>query len=120
MIRSRRSRWLTSSPSCTTAASCRSGRPGWLHRPPREIYDRPQSPFVADFIGSTNLIRGRVAGPVGVDLHRVDTTHGPIICTITEGAAPQTDVLVSIRPEDVVVRDGPPAGTPAGTWEAAG
>ena len=86
--------------------------------PPREIYERPQSPFVADFIGSTNLIRGRVAGPVGVDLHRVDTTHGPIICTITEGAAPQTDVLVSIRPEDVVIRDGPPAGTPAGTWEA--
>ncbi len=86
--------------------------------PPREIYERPQSPFVADFIGLTNLIRGRVAGPVGGDLHRVETAHGPIIATMVGGAAPQTDVLVSIRPEDVVMHAAQPAGMPAGTWEA--
>jgi ABC-type Fe3+/spermidine/putrescine transport system ATPase subunit len=32
---------------------------------PEEIYNRPISRFVADFVGSANLIRGRVRGPSG-------------------------------------------------------
>ena len=31
---------------------------------PEDIYHRPKSRFVADFVGSANLIPGRVAGPV--------------------------------------------------------
>ena len=30
---------------------------------PEEIYNRPRSRFVADFVGSANLIKGRVSGP---------------------------------------------------------
>ena len=30
---------------------------------PEEIYNRPKSRFVADFVGSANLIKGRVTGP---------------------------------------------------------
>ena len=30
---------------------------------PQEIYDRPSSRFVADFVGSANLIKGKVTGP---------------------------------------------------------
>ena len=30
---------------------------------PEEIYNRPRSRFVADFVGSANLIKGRCAGP---------------------------------------------------------
>ena len=30
---------------------------------PEEIYNRPSSRFVADFVGSANLIKGRVTGP---------------------------------------------------------
>jgi iron(III) transport system ATP-binding protein len=32
---------------------------------PEEIYNRPRSRFVADFVGSANLIQGRVRGPSG-------------------------------------------------------
>jgi iron(III) transport system ATP-binding protein len=71
--------------------------------PPREIYDRPASRFVADFIGSTNFLPGRVAGPAGDGLVRVDTAHGPIRCLPPSDAPPGTDVLVSVRPEDVEV-----------------
>src|SRR3954470_4762976 len=44
---------------------------------PEEIYDRPSDPFVADFIGSSNFLRGRVAGSgaegrVLVELHGGD------------------------------------------------
>jgi ABC-type Fe3+/spermidine/putrescine transport system ATPase subunit len=31
--------------------------------PPREIYERPASRFVADFIGASSVLRGRGAGP---------------------------------------------------------
>ncbi|MGA9867284.1 MAG: ABC transporter ATP-binding protein [Acetobacteraceae bacterium] len=34
---------------------------------PEAIYDRPQSRFVADFVGSANLIAGRVRGDVTAD-----------------------------------------------------
>src|SRR5690349_3257887 len=32
---------------------------------PRDIYERPASPFVADFVGSTNFLDGSVLGPGG-------------------------------------------------------
>ncbi len=100
--------------------------------PPREIYERPKTRFVADFIGMTNLIPGRVSGladggasarvnreassPAAEGaLYRVDTTLGSIECMIPGGAAPRSEVLVSIRPEDVAIRDG---GARPGAWEA--
>jgi iron(III) transport system ATP-binding protein len=71
---------------------------------PRSIYHEPTSAFVARFIGSTNLIEGRVAGdgPMA-GLIRVDTALGAI-----EVQAPSMPVSgglvdVAIRPEDVVV-----------------
>lgn len=83
--------------------------------PPREIYERPASQFVADFIGSTNFLPGRVAGPAGDGLVMVDTAHGPIRCLPPPDATPGTEVLVSIRPEDVEVEDGARSGE---GWEA--
>ncbi len=83
--------------------------------PPREIYERPASRFVADFIGSTNFLPGRVAGPAGDGLVTVETTHGPIRCLPPADAPPGTDVLVSIRPEDIEVVSG---GRAAEGWAA--
>ena len=34
---------------------------------PEEIYNRPRSRFVADFVGSANLIQGQVRGPSGAN-----------------------------------------------------
>jgi len=82
--------------------------------PPREIYERPASRFVADFIGSTNLLPGKVKGPADGGLYRVETGPGPITCLLSQGVPPSGDVLVSIRPEDIsITRD--PAGD---GWEA--
>ncbi|HEY3246859.1 MAG TPA: ABC transporter ATP-binding protein [bacterium] len=74
--------------------------------PPRDIYERPANRFVADFIGSTNLIPGKVAGPVDGGLYRVDTAHGPVTCVLSQGVPHGGDVLVSVRPEDVTIGDG--------------
>ncbi|MGQ0571619.1 MAG: ABC transporter ATP-binding protein [Armatimonadota bacterium] len=91
---------------------------------PREIYERPADRFVADFIGSTNLLPGRVAGDADGGLRRVDTAYGPITCAVTDDAPLGSDVLVSIRPEDVAVHerrngeDGPTGGAAGEGWEA--
>jgi iron(III) transport system ATP-binding protein len=82
---------------------------------PREIYERPLDRFVTDFIGSTNLVPGRIVAAAGEDRYRVDTACGPLVCTILGGAAPGGEVTVSVRPEDVSIHEAPP---PQDGWEA--
>lgn len=82
---------------------------------PREIYERPANRFVADFIGSTNLIPGKVTGTAGGDLHRVETRYGPVTCLLSPDMPPGSEVLVSIRPEDIFVGDGARTDN---SWEA--
>jgi iron(III) transport system ATP-binding protein len=82
---------------------------------PREIYERPVNRFVSDFIGSTNLVPGRIAGAVGNELYRVETAGGPLTCAVPRGAASGHEVIVSVRPEDVSICE---QQAPAGAWEA--
>jgi len=77
--------------------------------PPREIYERPTSEFVANFIGTTNLLRGilrsdATAGSVG----RIETRLGPLTCSFTADVKASPAVGVVIRPENVVIE--PAAG----------
>ena len=69
---------------------------------PSEIYDFPQTPFVADFIGDTNLIRGTVAHLDGETLH-VTTPSGMNVVTNRNGtSAMKSDgAVISVRPEKI-------------------
>ncbi len=82
---------------------------------PREVYERPVNRFVTDFIGSTNLVPGRVVGPAGGELYRVETACGPLVCAIPGGEAAGREVVVSVRPEDVSIHE---RQRPEGAWEA--
>jgi len=68
---------------------------------PRDLYERPASPFVADFIGDANLIGGQVAG----GRFRAADLDLPL-------AGPDGAAQISLRPERIVLTpgDGPPAG----------
>ncbi len=71
---------------------------------PSQIYDRPQSSFVADFIGDTNLFRGKIEGAhpamlwirtesgLKMNVQPSDVSGQPL----TSGS-----VVVSVRPEKV-------------------
>ena len=64
---------------------------------PEEIYDRPRSEFVARFIGSSNVIKGK-----SLDGTRIDFAGTPLRCSgeaITTGAP----TPVSIRPHDIAI-----------------
>lgn len=67
---------------------------------PREIYEAPNSKYVADFIGSVNIFDGEVdaAAP---DLMRVNTTEGPIICEPLAGLTAKQKVHIAVRPERI-------------------
>jgi putative spermidine/putrescine transport system ATP-binding protein len=65
-----------------------------------EVYDRPASQFVSQFIGETNLVAGTVTGRSGAEMS-VDLGEGMQI-TAVPPVAPPADakaVVVSIRPE---------------------
>ncbi len=67
---------------------------------PREIYERPGSQFVADFIGSTNFLHATVIGREG-DLYRVRSEIGDLKVRAGDELDPGMPVVVSVRPEDL-------------------
>ena len=75
---------------------------------PMEIYDRPNTKFVADFIGESNVFEGVVKDVRGDEL-TVDTPSGTVMTQGT-GFEKGEDIYVSIRPEYVSVSHEPHPG----------
>ncbi len=69
---------------------------------PRNVYEHPQSRYVADFIGTVNLFEGKVdaAAP---DRMRIVTGEGPVLAEPVVGLNAGQDVTVAVRPEKMVV-----------------
>ncbi|WP_448956320.1 ABC transporter ATP-binding protein [Labrys neptuniae] len=74
--------------------------------PPRDIYNRPTSAFVAGFVGATNLVRGKVRREAnGSGLGTVTLEGGQeIVCAFHEVLPADKEIAVSIRPEAVTIR----------------
>ncbi|WP_299484382.1 ABC transporter ATP-binding protein [uncultured Roseibium sp.] len=74
---------------------------------PAEIYEAPNSKFVADFIGDVNLIEAKVAGKSEAGTKMVSVTDGfAIECDqVTEATVGET-VWYAIRPEKVRIAQG--------------
>ena len=71
---------------------------------PAEIYEAPNSVYVADFIGDVNIIAGN-ARPAGEGLLEIDWAEGqaPIVAEPPEGEEIRGNVHFAIRPEKVTV-----------------
>jgi iron(III) transport system ATP-binding protein len=72
---------------------------------PEEIYDRPRSEFVARFIGSSNVLKGK-----GLDGGRVDFAGATLRCT-GEKIVPGAQTAVSVRPHDITLTAKQPQQT---------
>jgi iron(III) transport system ATP-binding protein len=64
---------------------------------PEEIYDRPRSEFVARFIGSSNVVKGK-----GLDAARIDFAGTRLRCS-GEAIKTGAPTPVSIRPHDIAI-----------------
>jgi putrescine transport system ATP-binding protein len=66
---------------------------------PAEIYERPNSRFVADFVGKVNLFEGRVeAASEGLCLAVADVAE-PLPLPAASGLRPGTWAMLALRPE---------------------
>jgi sn-glycerol 3-phosphate transport system ATP-binding protein len=76
---------------------------------PTEVYRRPETRFVATFIGSPpmNILPGKVEGPGRVSVG--DQTI--IVADMREGLSPGSTVEVGLRPEDVQAGGAPGASS---------
>ena len=62
-----------------------------------EVYDRPNSPFIADFLGRVNFLRGRVRGREG---NRTIAECGSLTFPLAGIDAPVgTELRIGVRPE---------------------
>jgi iron(III) transport system ATP-binding protein len=80
---------------------------------PREIYERPASQFVADFVGNTNFIEGYVVSGFGRTV--VKSEFGDVTVQTDQELRPDDRVAISVRPEDVDLSETRPAGD--NVWE---
>ena len=69
---------------------------------PEEIYDRPRSEFVARFIGSSNVVKGK-----GLDGGRIELAGIALQCS-GEPVVPGAPTAVSIRPHGITLTAAPP------------
>jgi putrescine transport system ATP-binding protein len=81
---------------------------------PEDIYERPASRFVADFIGEVNLFEGREAGAEG-GLVWLETEEGRLAGRGAAGA-----VALSVRPEDIEIATERPDAVPGAVNVIAG
>jgi ABC-type Fe3+/spermidine/putrescine transport system ATPase subunit len=85
---------------------------------PAEIYDLPRNSFVADFVGSANLIEGRprpeLAGP---GLVALQTAGGAIVHGTAYGRRPGDRMCLSVRTVHVRLSRERPAGA-VNVWPA--
>jgi putrescine transport system ATP-binding protein len=86
---------------------------------PTEIYERPNSRFVADFVGKVNLFEGRVAAISGGLRLAVPDLPEPIPLPFAGDLRPGMPAILALRPEKLVLRsDRPPGVTLAATVTA--
>ncbi len=73
---------------------------------PRDVYERPASRSVADFIGRSNTLRGNVVEAAGDGVYRIETSGGGIGATGPSGLARGAEIRVMIRPENIRTSNG--------------
>jgi putative spermidine/putrescine transport system ATP-binding protein len=71
---------------------------------PAELYGSPETPFVAEFVGTMNRLAGRLTSG-----GRVAVLGRELLARGTDGGLAGTEVDVLVRPEDLVLSPAPEA-----------
>ncbi|MFB3887999.1 MAG: ABC transporter ATP-binding protein [Candidatus Bathyarchaeia archaeon] len=72
---------------------------------PQELYMKPESVFVAHFIGESNFLEGYVSGRTNGNT-LVELRGGTKIETVTDSEPEGNKVVLSIRPETLIMEEG--------------
>ena len=78
---------------------------------PRDVYERPENKFVADFVGLTNFVDAVVEGPGETEnFYHVSSGLGSLCVYSIDTLRKGDVVLVSVRPEDIELSEMRPTG----------
>jgi len=79
--------------------------------PPKALYERPATRFVADFIGINNLVEGTVRSAEGPDRAvRVETALGELTAIHDKALRAGVRCVICIRPENIGLESAPGGG----------
>ncbi|MGI8478110.1 MAG: ABC transporter ATP-binding protein [Thermomicrobiales bacterium] len=81
---------------------------------PGEIYESPRSRFVADFIGQTNFLEGRLAGSRDGLAEVILPSGATVRGRMAPGVSPAGVVTIAVRPERLVLFGDGDDGAPPG------
>ena len=84
---------------------------------PRDIYDRPAERFVANFIGDTNFLEGKVKSFAKGKARIALAAGGEVDAGISEGVEPKGNVTIVVRPEHAAILAKPGKDALKGTLE---
>jgi putative spermidine/putrescine transport system ATP-binding protein len=79
---------------------------------PSDIYERPESLEVAQFVGQVNLIKGTITGEAEAGKSSVASVFGEVAVHSRTDHAPGTAVTLSLRPEAIELRPAGQGGAP--------
>jgi len=85
---------------------------------PREIYDRPDKRFVADFIGEANFLPAQVLSSNGDNAKVALGAGAEILAGLPQDTRPEGQITVMVRPEHAEITDAADA-TLRGTLDSA-
>jgi ABC-type Fe3+/spermidine/putrescine transport system ATPase subunit len=79
---------------------------------PEDIYNRPRTEFVADFVGSANLVRGRLRADLATgETVAIETPGGDVVHGASLGRTPGPNPTLAIRTVHLDLKeDGDPNG----------
>ncbi|MDX6691484.1 MAG: putative spermidine/putrescine transport system ATP-binding protein [Solirubrobacteraceae bacterium] len=86
---------------------------------PRAVYERPDSSFVAGFVGVSNLLELPVAHVAGDSVHLRLADGDAVVAPAGPGATPGAIAVVTVRPERIALTD-PKERVPRGACHARG
>jgi putative spermidine/putrescine transport system ATP-binding protein len=77
---------------------------------PVGVYDAPATLFVSGFVGTTNQLPGRIASVSGAEARITLDVGADIVAAPTNAFAVGTRVIVTVRPEQLMLADAPGDG----------
>lgn len=80
---------------------------------PIDLYEQPQSPFIADFVGHSNLLHAQMTAAQGAS-PSVQFAGQTFAVERLHGAANARDVAIAVRPENVILHESGKAMAAAG------
>ena len=75
---------------------------------PAEIYNRPRNRFVADFVGSANLLKGRVRGPAQGNRITFEADGGHVLQAVAPATLSGRETEVAVRTAYIGIDGGNP------------